>query len=146
MDHEIGRLIDALPAAERDNTLILFLGDNGTPRSVIDRRAFTGSHGKSSLYEGGIRVPFFASGAGVSARGRTSDALINIVDVYPTLAEMMFGASSARTDGVSFAAVLDGLAGPRDMNYAEYDGGWTVRDASYKFIRQKNGEEELYRV
>jgi len=58
MDTEIGRLLDELPA---DNTLIVFIGDNGTPRAVIDTAAFE-PHGKNSLYEGGIRIPMVVSG------------------------------------------------------------------------------------
>ncbi|MEM6640039.1 MAG: sulfatase-like hydrolase/transferase [Pseudomonadota bacterium] len=146
MDHEIGRLLDAMPDAERDNTLIVFLGDNGTPRSTIDRRVFPAQHGKSSLYEGGIRVPFIVAGKGVSARGRSSRALINIVDVYPTLAELFFGLDSTDTDGVSFAPVLANRRGERTVNYAEYDGGWTVRDATHKLVRQSSGIEELYAI
>jgi len=49
MDTEIGRLLDELPASTRDNTLIVIIGDNGTPRAVIDTDAFERSHGKNSL-------------------------------------------------------------------------------------------------
>ncbi|WP_372840952.1 sulfatase-like hydrolase/transferase, partial [Phaeovulum sp.] len=69
LDTEIGRLLDSMPQAERDNTIIMFIGDNGSPNQVT--RGFYGAHGaKSTIYEGGTHVPLVVSGPGV-ASGRT---------------------------------------------------------------------------
>jgi len=71
MDTEIGRLLDAMPADTLDNTMIVFIGDNGTPRSVIDVAAFERTHGKGSLYEGGMRVPLVVAGSWCQSLQRT---------------------------------------------------------------------------
>ena len=149
MDTEIGRLFDSIPPDEMDNTLIIFLGDNGTPRAVIDSAAFETSHGKSSLYEGGIRVPMIAAGKGVSRSNEREDALINAVDFFPTISEAVGLASPAQTDGTSFYKLLsDPTASSRTFNYSEFIGnqanGWTVRSDNLKLISFADGSKELY--
>jgi len=71
MDYEIGRLLDNLDEATLANTTIIFVGDNGTPSSVI--QSFPEDHAKATLYEGGIRVPMIFSGKQVSRIGEIED-------------------------------------------------------------------------
>ena len=54
MDTEIGRLLDNMDPGERENTTIIFMGDNGTPRRVI-QAPYVNAQGKGSLYQGGIK-------------------------------------------------------------------------------------------
>ncbi len=151
MDTEIGRLIAEIPTQQRDNTVIIFIGDNGTPRRLLDRDVYRRSHGKSSLYEGGVRVPFIISG-GVPAKDDDGGIMINIVDLFPTILDMaqpitstIITPHSSAIDGQSFAKFLEGQSEPiRAYNYAEYEDGWAVRDANFKFIYQDDGDEELY--
>lgn len=144
MDKEIGRLLDAIPAGERESTIVFFIGDNGTPRRLIDRDVYKGAQGKSSLYEGGINVPFIVSGASL-AKGKRSAVMVNIVDIAPTVMELTGASGKPAVDGQSFVNILNDSEQPvRSFNYAEYENGWTVRDANFKFIRQSNGTEELY--
>ena len=77
MDHELGRVLDALTPKQRDETVILFAGDNGSPHEVI-RPPFDPEHGKGSLFEGGTGVPFIVAGAGVARPGRESNALVHV--------------------------------------------------------------------
>jgi arylsulfatase A-like enzyme len=149
MDTEIGRLLAALPTDVRANTLVLFVGDNGTPVPVIDRAVFSGTHAKGSLYEGGIRVPMLASGAGVTRRAAREAALINTTDLYSTVANVAGSSALSVHDSFSFAAVLGaGGAAPRRFNYSEFVSnevsGWTVRDARYKLIRFASGAQQLF--
>ncbi len=149
MDTEIGRQLDSLEPAQRANTLVMVLGDNGTPRAVIDTAAFPRSHAKSSLYEGGIRVPFVVSGATVSSGNRREPALVNTVDILPTLSAVAGIAAPAPIDGVSFLPVLQGSEeGARRYNYSEFIGdlanGWAVRDSEYKLIEFADGSREFY--
>ncbi|MGE5665434.1 MAG: arylsulfatase B, partial [Betaproteobacteria bacterium] len=115
MDTQIGRVVAALDAKGlRDNTLIVFQSDNGGTHnpmfagegdmSKIKIPVDNGPYrdGKGSLYEGGTRVVAFANWPGHILPGSTVDALIHVVDMYPTLARVA-GASTARTkplDGV----------------------------------------------
>ncbi len=97
MDQVVGRIIAALDELGlRDNTVVLFTGDNGTGRA-----------GKGKVIEAGVHVPMIVSGPGVKA-GQVTDALIDFSDVLPTLAELT-GArlpAGVRIDGHSFAPIL----------------------------------------
>jgi len=74
MDSELGRLLSSMTESVRNNTVILFVGDNGTPSSIA-RPVYGGQRAKGSIYQGGTNVPLIISGKGVVA-GR-SDALVN---------------------------------------------------------------------
>jgi len=153
MDAEIGRLLASLSEEDRANTIIVFVGDNGTPRAVIDTLAYPRSHSKNSLYEGGVRVPMIASGARVSRMGEREAALVNTTDVFPTFIELAGRTSASELatdlDGQSFASLLSsGTGSARDYNYSEFvsndTSGWTVRGERLKLIEFSNGARELY--
>lgn len=149
MDTEIGRLLQSVPQEALENTVVMVLGDNGTPRAVLDTTAFPDSHGKGSLFEGGIRVPFVVSGAGVSRRNEREAALLNSVDIFPTLSEAAGVALPSDIDGQSFQALLSSSdASSREFNYSEFisnrTSGWTVRDSAYKLIEYADGSRALY--
>ena len=85
LDTAIGTLLDRLTAwGLAENTLVVFTSDNGgTPEYTLP---LNGS--KGTLYEGGLRVPCVAWGAGVVHPGRTTDEPILSMDWYPTLAAL----------------------------------------------------------
>jgi len=87
LDTEIGRLFRAMDeAGQMNNTVIIFMGDNGTPASVKDSAAkIRGS--KQSVYEGGVRVPLVVAGPGVTRKGREAH-LVSAPDIYATVAEL----------------------------------------------------------
>lgn len=152
MDTEIGRLLESLPPGERENTIIIYLGDNGTPTQTVDTSVFPRDHAKNTLYEGGVRVPFIVSGAGVNRASAREQALINTADVFPTLLELIGVSAPAQPlDGVSFAKTLtDEGASARQYNYTEFVSaavtGWAVRDDTYKLIEFADGTRELYNL
>lgn len=75
-DTGVGLLLDALAdAGYAENTLILFVGDHGPPFF----------RGKTSCYEGGVRVPLIAYWPGVFESGDRSEALVSTVDLLPTI-------------------------------------------------------------
>jgi len=151
MDSEIGRLLDSLPSDERDNTLILYIGDNGTPAAVIDSSVFTRSHSKGSLYEGGIRVPLVVSGNGVSRKNARESALLNSSDFYATLLNFTGSDVIKINDSYSFLELLSQTGSqPRHYNYSEFVStdvdGWTVRNQDYKLLQFSDGSQELYHI
>ena len=85
MDTEIGRLLAGLGPL-RDNTLVIFAADNGSPVNMAVP-PFPEDQVKQTLFEGGINVPFLVNGPGVQA-GAESSALIHLVDVFATVAEL----------------------------------------------------------
>ncbi|WP_018995807.1 sulfatase-like hydrolase/transferase [Hirschia maritima] len=145
MDTEIGRLLSSMPSAERDNTIIMFIGDNGTPGQVRDQAVFPNG-AKGSLTQGGVNVPMIVSGAGVSRVGERETRLINGVDFYSTIAELAGSEIGNQNDSVSFVSALNQSGAiERDHIYSEVeDGSWTVRDARYKLNVSAANVETLF--
>ncbi len=146
MDFQIGRLLENIPEEERENTLIIFLGDNGTPVDVAQSPYSSGTV-KGSLYQGGINVPMFISGKDVSRTG-TDDNLITSTDLFATIAEIAGVNIPEINDSKSFKSLLTESATLRNYQYSEMDNGntdaWTIRNNKYKLIVNSNGEEEMF--
>lgn len=143
MDAEIGRLLDSLDPTARDNTVVMFIGDNGTPNQVSDNAAIRGA--KGSLYEGGMRVPMIVSGAGVTRLGEREDAIINGADFFATIAELAGQTLDSVNDSKSFLPLLtDSTAAGRDYIYTELATARAIRSPRYKLIVNANGSEEFY--
>src|SRR5436189_3904883 len=86
-DKMVGKVIGKLDALGlRENTLVLFTGDNGTGRGVVSRlgeKAVIG--GKGLTTDAGMHVPFIASWPGKISSGKTSRDLVAFCDFMPTL-------------------------------------------------------------
>ena len=150
LDHEIGRLLDSLDEETRDNTLVIFVGDNGTPNMVLS--AYPDQHGKGSLYEGGIRVPMIISGKGVSRVGEEELGLTQVNDLYATIIETcvndlpggIYNSYSLKPSFVQENGI--------DRNYVYSDNikddvlQWTIRNDQYKLIMDEDGNKEFYNV
>ena len=99
-DAQIGRVLDALDASgARNNTIVVLWGDHGW---------HLGDHGmwcKHTNYEQAARIPLVISSPGCAA-GRKSHALIETVDVYPTLTELAGLPARHGLDGLSAAATV----------------------------------------
>ncbi|MCB9883591.1 MAG: sulfatase-like hydrolase/transferase [Planctomycetes bacterium] len=115
-DKMVGRIVDKLEALGlRDNTLVIFTGDNGTYTSITSRfrgRDYRG--GKGSPKDNGTHVGFVASWPAVIEPKTTSDELVDLADVFPTLLDVA-GVShppdpAPRIDGISLAPVFRGKA------------------------------------
>jgi len=122
MDKLIGKLVAKLDALGlRENTVILFLGDNGTGKgtsSMMGDRKVIG--GKGTLTHLGTHVPLIVNG-GLVAKGKVSTDLVDSVDILPTLCEAAGVAAPAKIDGRSFLPQLRGEKGqPREWRYCWY--------------------------
>ena len=131
MDKLVGRIVDKLDALGlRERTLILFYGDNGSPREVttlVDGTEIQGGKGLST--DAGTRVPLIANWLGVSPEGAVLRDLVDTSDFLPTL--MDAAATDLPTDdvfdGQSFLPQSRGERGnPRDWVFAHHDPlpGW----------------------
>lgn len=123
MDKMIGRLqawLEELGIAE--NTLLIFLGDNGTYGSVTSR--WNGSSyrgGKGTTTQRGTHVPLIVSWPAVIKSGRVNGDLISSVDILPTICQAAGATVPQSTDGVSFLPQLRGDNGtPRQWLYSWY--------------------------
>jgi len=152
LDTELGRLLDSMDPATRDNTIIMVIGDNGTPRSVLDNDSFLDGHQKGSLFEGGVRVPLVISGAGVTRTNVRENGLVSVVDFFPTIAALTTGADNEIIhDGFNFlSSFTAGGEIDREFLYTDYDGnnalgqGWAVRSLTHKYLAYDDGTEVLY--
>ena len=123
MDKSLGDLMDWLEkSGEADNTIIIFMSDNGGLAAESywrDGKLHTQNHplnsGKGSTYEGGIREPMIVSWPGVVAPGSKCNDYLLIEDFYPTILEMA-GIKKYKTvqpiDGISFMPLLKQTRNP----------------------------------
>jgi arylsulfatase B len=164
LDTELTRLLRWIEHHGHGPVDVIVMGDNGTPRQVIDE-AHGPTRAKGSIYEGGVNVPFCVSGPSVVDGGRESDALVQTLDVFATIADL-FGADlevaapGVTLDAISFAGILDdSVTQTRSWAYTESFSGdplanirdaTAIRDYRHKLIRvDVDGDgvrelEELY--
>lgn len=104
MDTEIGRLLDKLTPSERDNTYVVFLGDNGTPGAMVTPPVQRG-RAKGTVYQGGVNVPFIVSGPKVRS-GVSTKALANSSDLYATILDL----AGTKDDPILTATTQDSVS------------------------------------
>jgi len=102
VDAQVGRVLGALERlGMKENTVVVFWGDHGW---------HLGDHGmwcKHTNYERATRAALVMRAPGQKAAGKTTDALVEFVDLYPTLAEVCALPAPAGVEGHSFAPLLD---------------------------------------
>lgn len=140
MDKLVGKLLAELDRLKlRDNTLIFFMGDNGTAvpwytRCTVHGKDLSGH--KATMLECGALVPCIASWPGKIPAGKVTQALINSTDFYPTIAKIA-GATlppKLTIDGQTFAPQLlaQSESWPRDWIFVELGRKWYDRDHDWK--------------
>jgi len=142
-DAQVGRILEALEETGlAENTIVLFTSDHGY---------HMGEHGhwqKTTLFENADRVPLIIAGPGVEAAGKSTAALAEMVDFYPTLAELCGLEPPDFVSGVSLVPVLiDPSAKVRNSALTQYRNGYSLRSARYRYTEWgENGNEgaELY--
>jgi arylsulfatase A-like enzyme len=184
LDEAVGTLVKALDESGlTEKTLIVFFSDNGgvnwsglkfadrVPGDIAEALSDVPSTsnaplrgGKASIYEGGTREPCLVVWPGVVSAGRTSDAMLQSIDFYPTLAEIA-GAGLPEgqvMDGRSLLGVLLGKAeSHRDAIYNYFPHNTpasgqvpaaSVRRGDWKLIRffhdgpRQQHRHELYNL
>ena len=103
IDAQIGKMIIALDeSGVRDNTIIIVWGDHGWHLGEM------GIWGKATNYEIGTRVPLmiWTPDMPAGSRGKTTDALVELVDMYPTLTELAGLEQLPHLEGQSFVPLL----------------------------------------
>ncbi len=145
MDTEMGRLINSLSQEEKDNTVIIFIGDNGTPGQVA--QTYNSRRVKGKVYQGGVNVPMIVSGKNVTRTNQTEDALVNTTDLFATIADIAGANTTEINDSRSFKGLLDGsTTGFREYIYTETSTDYAIRNATHKYIRFEDGSEALFNL
>jgi iduronate 2-sulfatase len=100
IDAQIGKLLDKLDELDLDQkTVVYLISDHGW--HLGDQNIW----GKHTLFERSAMVPMIIRSPGMKLKGETSNAIVELVDVYPTLAELC-GLPAPETDGVSLKPIL----------------------------------------
>lgn len=102
VDAQIGKMVGALEdAGVRGNTIIIVWGDHGWHLGDM------GVWGKATNYEIATRVPLMIWTPDTKSRGQSTDALVELVDMYPTLCELAGLPIPNHVEGHSFVPLLD---------------------------------------
>jgi arylsulfatase A-like enzyme len=129
MDKLVGRIMQKVETLGiEDNTLLLFVGDNGTDRDVTSLWNGTSIKGnKGYTTDAGTHVPLIAHWKGKIKKGSINDNLIDFTDFLPTLVETatLNKLDSTLTDGHSFyPQLLGNNDNSRDWIFCHYDPHW----------------------
>lgn len=112
MDKVVGQVVDGITTLGlRENTIVIFYGDNGTDRRITSQfRGQAIQGGKATPVQSGIRVPLIVNWPGTIQPGQTPDDLIDATDFLPTLAELadVEVPENWGHEGISFAPQLLG--------------------------------------
>lgn len=170
MDASLGDLMDYIEEeGVADNTIILFMSDNGG-LSAVARGGVQHMHntplssGKGSIHEGGIREPMLAYWPGVTKSSTQTDEYLIIEDFYPTileLAEVENYTVPQHIDGKSFVPILKGASNANKNQrslFWHYPNEWgpsgpgigamsAIRKGDYKLIYYHASQEfELFNI
>lgn len=172
MDKSLGDIMDWLEKnKEAENTIIIFLGDNGglaSSQEWRDTPLYTQNaplkSGKGSLYEGGIRVPFIVKWNGEVKQGVRNDASIMVEDLYPTILHMAQITHYQVPQTIDGMDLVPSLQGRTDKNLQHRAIIWNVpniwdstgpgismncaiRQGNWKLIYDyPTGHKELYNI
>src|SRR5688500_4609820 len=152
MDAQVGRVLSALDELGlREKTIVVFWGDHGY--HLGENRLWT----KMTNYENGTRVPLIVAAPGRQARGESSSALVELVDLYPSLAELCGLPRPSFLEGTSFVPLLDApnrpwkqaafsqyarnYSGRRDRGRAPM--GYSIRTATHRYTEWFDPDRRL---
>lgn len=148
MDEQVGRLLDTLDRLGlRDDTIIVFTSDHGF--NLGEHTSWQ----KQNLWEESVRVPLIVSVPGTRHAGAESAAIVELIDLYPTLAELagLGGETPAILQGASLVPFLvsPAAAGADRAAYTiSARGGASIRTDRWRYNRwgetPTGGNEELY--
>lgn len=141
IDDAVGSILDAVrQRGMMDNTIVVVSSDHGE---------MLGDHGlykKELPYEGAIRVPLTVTGPGVDG-GRVSDALVEFIDLNPTICELAGLEPQEQIDARSVGPILRAEATTHRSDTVCTLRNWRcIRSESHKLIQSYNDLNELYNL
>lgn len=138
IDDQIGRMMDVLESRGMlDNTIIVYTSDHGE---------MLGDHGlytKSVPYEASVRVPLLLAGPGIESK--TSHALVELIDLNPTVCEL---AGLPRQEDIDARSLVPVLTGEHNEHRPETVSAIRnfrcLRTRAFKYVEHLNDRDELY--
>ena len=142
LDAQLQLMLDALrETGHWEDTVVVFTSDHGY---------HLGDHflwGKVTLFDIGTRVPMIVRVPGVTAAGSRCDAVVELIDLYPTLARLADLTPPADLQGVPLQPLLQEPHGSEETKHAYTivrrgsDLGYSVRSRHWRYARWPDGEE-----
>jgi arylsulfatase A-like enzyme len=145
IDAQVGLLLDELDRLQlRDDTVIVLWGDHGFH---LGDQAIWGKH---TNFEYAVHSPLIVSAPGQKNPGRKTDALVEFVDVYPSLCELCQLSLPAHLEGISFVPLLNDSKKPwKKAAISQYQHwkepynrimGYSLRTDRYRYIEWQDRE------
>lgn len=141
VDHLVGQLLESLErSGAATNTIIALWGDHGWH---LGEHAIWGKH---ALFEESLHSPLIITAPGMQNTGEATNAIVETIDIYPTLCELAHLPTPNTLHGTSLKAQLEdpNTAGRHAISYKGETH--TIRTNDYRLILHKDGYAELYDV
>jgi arylsulfatase B len=153
LDTGVGSIVDALEQNQlRENTLVFFMSDNGGPTRELTSSNLPLRDGKSSMYEGGLRVPFIVNWPGVLPSGEVCTEIVSSMDIFPTAASLARAKVPEQVEGYDILPLLQDRQArtPHQTLYWRQGGRAAFRQGAWKIVapnrRAKIRTWELYNM
>jgi arylsulfatase A-like enzyme len=147
IDAQVGRLLDALERSGlADNTIIVLLGDHGFKLGEHN------SWGKQSCYEIDAHTSLIMFVPGAAGMGRTCGALVELIDIYPTLCDLTGLEPPHQLEGFSMAPLFDDPEIPwKSAVFFQFQGGFmgrymgrSIRTERYRYVEWRDWYENTF--
>ncbi len=149
LDDSVGAILTELDAtALVEDTVVVFLSDNGGPTRELTSSNLPLRGGKGQMYEGGLRVPFLLQWPGSVEGGRTVGHVVSSMDLYPMAIKLAGGDVSEKLDGVDLMPLAKGhiSQGTQDELYWRQGPRAALRLGDWKIVRGRRSPWELYNI
>ncbi|BAX82390.1 sulfatase-like hydrolase/transferase [Labilibaculum antarcticum] len=151
VDDGVGKVLDKLEELGiNENTIVFFLSDNGGPEH--DNASDNGElrDGKSSLYEGGIHVPFAMQWPAKIPAGMVYDKTVSSLDIFATVVAYAEATPKNKLDGVNLVPYINGenIGQPhKQLFWRKYDQkAYAARFGDHKLVKYKSVTDEIYNL
>ncbi|NNE94063.1 MAG: sulfatase [Verrucomicrobiales bacterium] len=134
-DAQVGRMLDRLKSLGlQDETLVILWGDHGWH---LGEHAIWGKH---ALFEESLRSPLIIAPPTIEKPGEKSDSIVETLDVYPTICDLLEMDKPNFLDGTSLVPILENPTAPGHPAVSYKGNAATIRTDSHRLISHKNGE------
>jgi arylsulfatase A-like enzyme len=141
VDAQVGRMLDALESGPHaDNTVVVLWSDHGF--HLGEKQTWE----KFTLWEEAGRIPFIVKAPGLTPAGTRCGVPVSLLDVYPTLSALCGLPHQPELEGEDLSSLLTDPHSDGDRGVVTTFGyrNHSVRSRRWRYIRYRNGDEELY--
>ena len=108
------------------------------------REGITVVWGNHTLFNESLRSPLIVTYPGIKAPGKSTNSVVETLDIFPTLCDLAGLPKPTFADGVSLRPILDDPAAPGHVAISYKGSSQTIRTATHRLITHKGGGAELY--